>query len=156
MAQSLTGMKTQGSQLNRSQVNAMLKQVLVDNPQFVGVYTLWEPNAFDSKDAQYANTPGTDETRRFIPYWTRSGDEIVLEPLVDYEVEGAGDYYLIPKRTKQDAIIDPYLYPIDGQDVLITSLVVPIVIDGQFYGIAGVDLPFDVPPRISRRNGCLQ
>jgi methyl-accepting chemotaxis protein len=139
--QSLAGMKAQGIQMSRSQVNAMLKQVLADNPEFVGVYTLWEPNAFDGQDAQYANTIGHDKTGRFIPYWTRSGDKIILEPLVDYEVEGAGDYYLIPKRTKQDAIIDPYLYPIDGQDVLMTSLVVPIIVDGKFYGIAGVDLP---------------
>ena len=141
LAQSLSGMKAHGAQMSRSDVNAMLKQVLIDNPQFAGVYTLWEPNAFDGKDSVYANTVGHDETGRFIPYWVRAGDQIILEPLVDYEVEGAGDYYLVPKRTKQDAIIDPYLYPINGQDVLITSLVVPIVIDGKFYGIAGVDLP---------------
>jgi methyl-accepting chemotaxis protein len=56
-------------------------------------------------------------------------------------VEGIGNYYLVPKRTKQEAILDPYVYPVEGQDVLMTSLVVPIVIDGEFYGIAGVDLP---------------
>ncbi|MCX6067503.1 MAG: hypothetical protein NT121_17395, partial [Chloroflexi bacterium] len=33
--------------------------------------------------------------------------------------------------------------PIDGKDVLLTSLVVPIVVDGKFYGISGVDLTLD-------------
>ncbi|HEX2993798.1 MAG TPA: methyl-accepting chemotaxis protein [Anaerolineales bacterium] len=141
LAQSLSAMKTQGVQLERAQVNAMLKQVLVDNPDFLGVYTLWEPNAFDGKDNEYVNAQGHDETGRFIPYWVRSNGQIIQEPLLDYEVEGIGDYYLIPRRTGQETVLDPFLYPIDGQDVLLTSLVIPIMVDGKFYGITGVDLP---------------
>jgi methyl-accepting chemotaxis protein len=124
---------------SRDQVNAMLRQVLASNPSFLGVYTLWEPDAFDGRDAAYANTEGHDATGRFIPYWVRSGDQIILEPLQGYETEGVGDYYLVPKRTLQESLIDPYVYPINGEDVLLTSLVAPIVVDGRFYGIAGVD-----------------
>jgi methyl-accepting chemotaxis protein len=141
LAQSLSAMKTQDIQLDRAGVNAMLKQVLVDNPNYLGVYTLWEPNAFDGKDSQYVNTPGHDQTGRFIPYWVHSNDQIILEPLLDYEVEGIGDYYLVPKRTGKETVLDPYVYPINGQNVLLTSLIVPIMVDGKFYGIAGVDLP---------------
>lgn len=142
MAQVLSAVKDPENpiQLNRTQVNQILKTVLEENPQFLGVYTLWEPNAFDGMDAGFKNTTGHDETGRFIPYWVRSGDEIVVEPLLGYETEGVGDYYLIPKRTKEPAILDPYIYPISGVDTLLTSLVVPIVVDNTFYGIAGVDL----------------
>jgi methyl-accepting chemotaxis protein len=140
LAQAFSAMKSQDIRLDRAQVIAMLKQVLADNPQFVGVYTLWEQNAFDGEDMWYVNATGHDETGRFIPYWSRSGDQITLAPLLDYEVEGAGDYYLVPKHTKQEAIIEPYIYPINGQDVLITSLVAPIVVEGKFYGITGIDL----------------
>ncbi len=125
---------------SRDQINAMLRQVLASNPSFLGVYTLWEPDAFDGRDAAYANTEGHDATGRFIPYWVRSGDKIIVEPLQGYETEGVGDYYLVPKRTLQEGLIDPYIYPIDGEDVLLTSLVAPIVVNGKFYGIAGVDL----------------
>jgi methyl-accepting chemotaxis protein len=149
LAQSLSAMKTQGAQLDRTDVNAMLKQVLVENPNFLGVYTLWEPNAFDGEDAQYINTPGHDATGRFIPYWVRSNDQIILEPLLDYEKEGIGDYYLVPKRTGKETVLDPYVYPINGQDVLLTSLIVPIVVDGKFYGIAGVDLPLTFLQKIA-------
>jgi methyl-accepting chemotaxis protein len=149
LAQSLSAMKTQGTQLDRAAVNAMLKQVLVDNPDFLGVYTLWEPNAFDGKDSQYANTPGHDETGRFIPYWVRSNEQIILEPLLDYEVEGIGDYYLVPKQTGKETVLDPYIYPINGQNVLLTSLIVPIVVDGKFYGITGVDFPLSFLQKIA-------
>ncbi|HLF25123.1 MAG TPA: methyl-accepting chemotaxis protein [Anaerolineae bacterium] len=143
LAQSLSGVKTANLELTRAEVNAMLRQVLKANPRFLAVYTLWEPNAFDGNDADYVGQEGHDTTGRFIPYWVRSDGQIILEPLLDYAAEGIGDYYLIPKRTGQEAVLDPYLYPVDGVDVLITSLVAPIVVDGQFYGIAGVDVRLD-------------
>ncbi len=146
MARALTAIKSKGNtlDLSRAEVNAMLYQILVDNPQFLGIYTLWEPNAFDGQDTKFVNTEGHDETGRFIPYWVRDEQgQIHVEPLLDYETEGIGDYYLLPKKTKQEQILDPYVYTIQGKDVLLTSLIAPIVVDGQFYGIAGVDLRLD-------------
>ncbi|RCK72354.1 MAG: Methyl-accepting chemotaxis protein I (serine chemoreceptor protein) [Anaerolineae bacterium] len=134
---------SQDSKLSREQVNQMLYQTLQKNPNFLGVYTAWEPNAFDGKDQQYANQDCHDSSGRFVPYWVRSGDRIICEALMDYETEGIGDYYLIPKRTQQETILDPYLYPIEGVDVLLTSVIVPIVKEGKFYGMAGVDFRVD-------------
>ncbi len=141
MADALASVAAGENQLTRDQVNGMLKQILAENPQFLGVYTLWEPDKFDGKDAEFANTNGHDETGRLIPYWARTASgEIVMEPLVDYETEGIGDWYLCPKNTKQECIQDPFLYPIQGVDVLMTSLTVPVMADGEFFGIVGVDL----------------
>ncbi len=127
------------AQLNREQVVELLNGILAHNSSYLGVYTAWEPDAFDGKDASYANSAGHDATGRFIPYVVRAGSEIQLTPLMDYETAGVGDYYLIPKRTQQEQVIEPYIYPIDGEDVLLTSLIAPIVINSQFQGIAGVD-----------------
>ena len=49
LAQAFAAAKTGEEGLSRSQVNAMLKQVLSENLSFLGVYTLWEPNAFDGE-----------------------------------------------------------------------------------------------------------
>lgn len=131
-------------ELTRDQVNGMLRQILQDNPQFLGTYTVWEPNAFDNQDARYANTPAHDATGRFIPYWVRDlQNRIHVEPLLDYETPGIGDYYVLPKQTKQEQAIPPYLYPIAGQEVLMSSLVVPIMANDRFYGMAGVDFRVD-------------
>ena len=145
MAQSLEGIKSeQVDTPTRDQVNAMLKPVLEENPDFLAVYTLWEPNAFDGLDEEYVHAPAHDETGRFIPYWYRDLDgNVQVEALVNYEVEGAGDWYLLPKRTKSEQVLDPFLYPVQNQDVLMSSLVNPIVVDDQFYGIVGVDLRVD-------------
>lgn len=144
LAQALTAVKSEDIDLTRDDVNAMLKQVTAQNPQFVGTFTLWEPDAFDGRDAEFIGQAPYDETGRFIAYWNRNNQgDIQVETPLDYEVEGAGDYYLIPKRTKQETITEPYVYPVQGKDVLMTSLVVPIMVEGQFYGIAGIDVSLD-------------
>ena len=144
LASAFKGMK-ESNNVDRTTMNAMLSNVLMDNPQFLGTWSVWEPNALDGKDADYVNMPGHDTTGRFIPYWTRGSGDIELEPLVDYETPGTGDFYLIPKNTQQETIVEPYLYPIDGKEALITSLISPIMIneDSTFVGVAGTDFELD-------------
>ncbi len=144
LAESFSSIIRDNNHLTRDQVQLMLKQVLLQNPSFLGISTEWEPNAFDGMDAQYANTENTDETGHFSPYWYREGDKINLTflPKMD-EANPAYQYYVVPKNTGTEAVIDPYLYPINGKDVLMTSLMVPIMVDGKFYGVVGVDLPLD-------------
>ncbi len=146
LAQSLQGVKNPdvGLEIDRDQVNGLLKTVLTENPHFWAVYTAWEPNAFDELDAGYVNEPGHDATGRFVPYWARGeNDAILLEPLHDYEIEGTGEYYLCSKRTKRECMIDPYPYSVQGKEMLMTSLVAPVIFNDTFYGIVGVDIHLD-------------
>ncbi len=131
------------SNLSREDVNGMLKNFIAQDTAILGAYTLWEPNAFDGKDSVYANTEGHDHTGRFIPYWVRTNGQIALEPLVDYEKDGAGNYYLLPRRTLQETVVDPYLYPVAGREVLMMSLTTPIVYQGRFLGITGADISLE-------------
>ena len=144
LAQALTSLKntTNSTTLSRDQANAMLRQVLIENPTFLGTYTLWEPNAFDGLDLDFKNTNAHDATGRFIPYWVRADDGSVnVTALLDYETPGIGDWYLRPRETKKEVTIAPLIYPINGVDTVMASFVVPIVYNNEFYGIAGVDAP---------------
>ncbi|QTA90756.1 methyl-accepting chemotaxis protein [Desulfonema magnum] len=135
-----------GLELSRDEANSILKTVLIRNPKFAAVFTCWEPDAFDGKDQGYINEKGHDQTGRFIPYWTRDKNgRINVVPLPDYEKTGAyGNYYLLPKKTKKECILDPYLFPIQGKPTLIISMIVPIIVDEIFYGIVGIDLSVDI------------
>ena len=160
LANVLTSIKASGSPMSREQVNQMLKTVLDKNPDFLAVYTAWEPDAFDGMDNRYVNATGHDATGRFIPYWNHNEEgRLFIEPLVSYEngardASGAraGDYYLLPRETKRECIIEPYIYPVQGKDTLMTSLVVPIVVNNNFYGIAGVDLSLEFLQRMADQN----
>ena len=137
--------KNQPINITRGQVNGMLLSLLQQTPQFFGTYTLWEPGAFDGQDSQFINQPGHDLTGRFIPYWSRSGQNGAINqtPLADYEKTGAGDYYLIPKNTQKESVIEPYSYLVGSKNFIMTSFIKPIVVDGKFYGISGVDITLD-------------
>ena len=144
LAQALTAIKDPSADLSltRDQVNALLRQVLVENESFLGTYTLWESNAFDGLDDAYRNTPVHDQTGRFIPYWVRADDgSVSVIALEQYETPGIGDWYLLPRQTKKETIIAPLIYPIEGVDTVMASFVVPIIYEDNFYGIAGVDAP---------------
>ncbi|QMV43532.1 methyl-accepting chemotaxis protein [Cohnella cholangitidis] len=140
----LRNAKESGS-FSREEVVALLQQMLEANPQIVGTYTLWEPNAFDGKDADYVNkTPYDDKTGRLIPYVVRSGEKIVVEPLKNYETPGDGDFYLLPKKNKKVTLMEPYSYEIEGKAVQLTSLIVPIIDNEEhFLGMVGVDFALD-------------
>lgn len=113
------------------------------HPEFVGVWTVWEPNALDGKDRDFSNAPGHDATGRFVPFWNRVGGEIHVEPNVNYDVPGLGDWYLVPTQRRCETVLDPYEVPAAGKPLFITSMVAPILIDGVCVGAAGVDVAMD-------------
>jgi methyl-accepting chemotaxis protein len=139
VAEALSGLKAAGL-TDRARADAILKSVLANNPRLLGVWTGWETDAFDNNDCDHMSLPGTDATGRYVPYWNRGSGTISLEALVDYDKAGAGDYYQIAKNTGQETIVEPYHYKVGGKDVLMTSLAVPIVVDGRVLGVAGVDI----------------
>lgn len=144
LAASLGAVKDPGipMSLSRDQANGILRKVLIENPSFLGTYTLWEPNAFDGLDARYERAVAHDETGRFIPYWVRGDDGIIhTEALAQYEIPGVGDWYILPRSTRQEVTIAPIFRQIQGQDVVIASFIIPIIQDDTFHGIAGIDAP---------------
>ena len=151
LANALSTVKSAHADLTRATVDSMLRTTLERNMNFLGVYTAWEPDAFDGKDARFVNSPGSDSSGRFVPYWSRNNEgNVIVEPLMGYEdatrnETGArkGDYYLLPRERKKECIIEPYIYPVQGKPTLMTSLVVPIMVGDTHYGLAGVDLSLD-------------
>lgn len=96
------------NQADRTVADAMLRQVLEDQPGLVGVWTAWEPNAFDGRDSEYVGRPGHDRSGRYVPYWNRGSGSIAVTPLVNYDVSGVGNFYQLAKRTGRETILDPY------------------------------------------------
>jgi methyl-accepting chemotaxis protein len=130
--------------LTRQDLLLTLRGVLSRNPNLIGLWTAWEPNSFDGLDKKFVNHPSHDATGRFVPYvFYGDGGQIFSEPLKDYEVPGAGDYYQIARRLQKEVILDPYLYAVNGKDMLVTSLVVPVIVKGQFLGVVGADMSLD-------------
>lgn len=139
------------SDLSREQVIELLSQNLSANPEYLGTFVAFEPNQFDGPDTSSRNAVGSDANGRFLPYVVKGQTgETIVDLLLGYEDATrdsngvrAGEYYLCSKDSNESCIIDPYLYPIDGVDVLLTSLVSPVTRQGRFVGVSGVDIRVD-------------
>ena len=141
---SATKSATDAISLSRNEVLAMMKSTIRKNKTFLGMGCCWEPNQFDGNDVLFINRENSDNTGRFIPYVSsNSSGQVTVEALKDYDVEGAGDYYQIPKKTRNEAVINPYHYEVNGRDELIITVAVPIMEGGNFYGITAIDYSID-------------
>ncbi|TGM32142.1 methyl-accepting chemotaxis protein [Leptospira biflexa] len=125
--------------LDRERVFKTLTIMSNSNESILGTYVVFEPNAFDGKDANFRNTKYHDQTGRFIPYAVKSNGKIIIEPVVGYELPES-DFYQLPKKNKKVELIPPFDYKVDGTDVTMISLVYPVIQNQKFIGIAGADL----------------
>jgi methyl-accepting chemotaxis protein len=139
MAHALSALK-KAQLTDREAINKIMFELLDKHPSLIAIWSCWEPNAFDGKDQEYVGKPGHDATGRYIPYVNRASGSITLDPLGGYDSGEVGAFYQAMKQNQQETILDPYLYKIGDKEYLMTSLVVPIVIDNVFLGIVGVDL----------------
>lgn len=139
LAHNLESLKLQ-KQTNREIVRTIISDSLRLNPYLVGTWTSWEPNAWDGNDELYKNTPFHDATGRFIPYSSFIDNKIVTNTLEGYETPGVGDFYVVPRNRKKETMVEPYMYQVGNEMVMMTSAVTPIIINEKFVGVAGVDL----------------
>ncbi|MFM4726806.1 methyl-accepting chemotaxis protein [Aeromonas caviae] len=138
--------------LDRQQATDLLKAQLALEPQLYGAFAGFEPNGFDGKDESFSGQSalGSDDKGRFVPYFYRDKESIGTDLLLSIEKSDpdefgnpANDYYACPKREGRPCLIDPFKVDINGQQVLVSTITTPILVDGRFKGIAALDLAVD-------------
>ncbi|MBD9368267.1 methyl-accepting chemotaxis protein [Xanthomonas sp. XNM01] len=139
LAGTLLLLREQG-RLDRASASALMRAQLQAHPEWIGVGTLWEPDAFDGRDAEHVGAEAHDETGRFMSYWAWNDGTPISEPLRDYEVPGAGDWYRMPRERREAMLVEPYEYQIGGRTILMTTLSMPILEGDRFLGMVTVDI----------------
>ena len=136
----------------RNVFNTILKGMIIENPELIGVWCCWEPDVLEGNDLQYAGTQGSYPDGRFAPYWYRNGDRAELELLADFDKPGDGDYYLLARNSGKGTLMEPYRYKVGGQLKFITSVAIPIYsADGKrVLGVAGIDISIDDVQKLSQ------
>ena len=155
-----------GVSLSREELSNVVRDTVAENPDLLDAFIGWEPDAFGD-DSEYTGREdaGYGPDGRFMPWWyrTESGDIEVLplgetmesETLQDSGIR-EGEYYLCPRETQMPCVIDPAPYDYNGKTLMVTSFNVPVMVDGEFRGSAGVDLSVDFIQGLLREaNGSL-
>lgn len=123
--------------LTREEVDQLLKNVLSDQPNAVDSWAVFEPNAFDGQDSTMINRADSDDKGRFVPLAFRDGSGYGIDKCYAYDTDS---YYLEPKKTSKPFITEPIVYKIGGVDVNMVTISVPIIHEGKFLGVAGIDI----------------
>ena len=125
---------------SRKEIDRIIHSVIEENPNFLGIWNLWEPNAFDGKDFLYKkDTLYNDQGILGFSYFRNKG-EIFYE--VMYPTDYSGQYYSLPKKLMKEVITEPYYFAYSGykQGFYGTSVSVPIIIGNKFHGVIGIDI----------------
>lgn len=115
----------------------ILINILDNNPEYLATYCQFELSILDER---FRNNEGRVRT----VYYNDGAELILQQDTVDrYGVEKETAYHLT-KRTGLSSIENPYEFVYKtGVKVLETSISYPITNDGQFAGIAGLDISLE-------------
>jgi methyl-accepting chemotaxis protein len=113
----------------------MMKKVAVQNSDYLAVWVSWELAAIDP---DYKKSYG----RRRITFTRLDNKLDFIDEVIETETERKSGIYYESKINKKEIFSEPYPGAYTGkQDTfLMTSVCEPVVIDGEFVGLAGSDL----------------
>jgi methyl-accepting chemotaxis protein len=130
---------------SRERLARLVEQTTARDKSVVGYWLEMAPNAFDGRDGEFAGKeklPGAlaDKNGRVSIYYTLDRNGIPVLQADDEEDILAAEYYTAARDRDGEVMVEPYPYPVDGVEVLMTSLTLPMKRQGQFIGVAGVDV----------------
>nr|WP_085714520.1 methyl-accepting chemotaxis protein [Pseudomonas sp. B28(2017)] len=138
----------------REELNQSLKTAFERNGKVLGIWLAFEPNGLDGKDNEFVSDAArqSNEVGRFATYWSRAGGEslntiMVEEDMTKTTLNLSGTpynvWYTCPRDSKRTCLLDPYADTVGGKDVLMTTISVPLLVDGKSIGVVGVDIALD-------------
>ncbi|NSM24618.1 HAMP domain-containing protein [Shewanella sp. ZOR0012] len=143
--------ESNSNRLNRDDYTDVLLSFLKKDHDLNGTYSAWEPNRFDGNDSISLSRGDSSGMGRYVPYVTRDANgNVSTQPLVEYDsidthpngiVKGA--WYQVPKATSRETVTAPLPYIVQGKSVWLATMSAPIIVNGEFLGVAGADFNLD-------------
>lgn len=138
----------------REELNRNLKTAFERNDKVLGIWLAFEPNGLDGKDNEFANDAArqSNEAGRFASYWSRAAGASLNTIMVEDDltkttlsVSGTpyNSWYTCPRDNKRTCLLDPYADTVGGKEMLMTTISVPLLVDGKAIGVVGVDIALD-------------
>jgi methyl-accepting chemotaxis protein len=140
LAQTLTEYAEMEGEDKRSFALQSLKGALASNPEFVGIWACFEPNAFDGQDERFAGVKPFTREGHFASYWYHTNGSLASQALEEYQT---AEWYTKAKNQQEPVLLEPFTYQVEGEEVLMTTLAVPIRSSGSVIGVTGIDIPLD-------------
>ena len=135
----------------REELNQSLQTTFERNSKVLGVWLSFEPNGLDGKDSEFIDDKAraSNEKGRFSSYWSRAGGQgqniiMVEEDLTKTTLNLSGTpyniWYTCPRDTRSVCLLDPYEDTVGGTPVMMTTISLPLIVDGKVIGVVGLDI----------------
>ncbi|CAD0264534.1 methyl-accepting chemotaxis protein [Pseudomonas veronii] len=135
----------------REELNQSLKTAFERNSKVLGIWMSFEPNALDGKDSEFVDDKArvSNDKGRFSSYWSRAGGEGLNTIMVEEDLNKTtlnlngtpyNIWYTCPRDTRRACLLDPYEDTVGGKLVLMTTIALPLLVDGKLIGVLGVDI----------------
>jgi len=131
LTQAIQGIKKSNLKPEPAILDNIVREVLENNEDFHGIWVMLEP------DTLY-------EKRFYSSWFYRKNNEIVSEPFTtqdEYNEGMANEYYSLPKSSKKAVLIEPYAD--ENLKIMMTSACVPVMDNGKFIGVVGIDITLE-------------
>ncbi|MGN5075323.1 methyl-accepting chemotaxis protein [Aeromonas veronii] len=168
-AQIEAGMAKPELRLSRPQVESLLGSSLQQASGISSIYAQFEPDGYDGEDGNWLGgaSHSVEGKGSLEVYFTKDQGGAVAQQAVDAAASEAkfdtslnefgirnSEWYLCGRDTRQPCLMEPYLYEISpGNKMLMTSLTVPVLRDGKFVGLAGVDMNLPIFQQLAENLG---
>ncbi len=136
----------------REDLTRQVRTALAANPEVLGLYVVFEPNALDGKDELFVDQPalGSNDKGRFSLYWAQATPgQLESESMIESELADTSSgpsgaaynaWYTCPKESGQPCVLDPYFDKFGERQLLMTSIAFPLELDGKVIGVMGLDI----------------
>ncbi len=136
----------------RQDMTAQVRAALQANPDLLGLSLVFEPGALDGKDKLFTGQSelGSNETGRFALYWSQPRvGQLTSMALPEHDManteigpsgQPANTWWVCPRSTGTVCVVEPYFYDIDGQRVLMTSIVFPLKAGDKVIATLSIDI----------------
>ncbi|MDR1279087.1 MAG: methyl-accepting chemotaxis protein [Treponema sp.] len=135
LAQIMNSYESLDPAVRRIWYTEMIQSLMESNTNFEALYTVWQPGLIDGRDAELANTRGTDSSGNFITWVSRE-----TGPL---EIRAYTDWRNALLEVKEVPVIGtPHPQNIAGEDTFVVNITVPIIPDKstRIVGLIGVNI----------------
>ncbi|MBL8734283.1 MAG: methyl-accepting chemotaxis protein [Planctomycetes bacterium] len=149
LAEAFSAVKDPSTNLDlpREAALGILRIALATHPEYAAVGTVWNAGGYDDMDSGYRNSPGHEQSGRFVPQWRRSGDgkpELIAN--VDFDDPVQGKSFQVPlTKGRPYAGVAPATA---GGRPPVAQLSAPVAVADKVYGAVRIDLPLDFADRL--------
>lgn len=119
--------------------NQIMKDILINNPQFYAIWTSWELKAIDPNFKE-------ENGRERFTYYREGNEQIYQEETLEIGEKNLGGIYYDLKNNPRELLTEPYVYSYTSENtnqILESSIAIPLMDNDEFIGLTGADIELD-------------